>query len=128
MIDVALNLPLNATGKLHKPTGEQLPHPVQIGRDECPDTCDSPLVIDDCLSDRPLGVDQEVDDVAVLYLVGLALGAQHPFLPPLGQTAAPDEVVIGDDLRADEPPGEVGVDGPGGKAREISWLRHHNHN
>src|SRR5689334_17279746 len=56
-------------------------------------------------------------DVAVLHHVVLALETQLPGLSALGFAAEPDEVVEGDDFRADEPALDVAVDAPGGLAR-----------
>src|SRR5919106_3628131 len=52
----------------------------------------------------------EVEDVPVLDDVVLALDAELSFLPRLRFAAHGDEVVVVDDLGADEPPLEVGVD------------------
>ena len=73
-----------------------------------------------------LDVEAEVDHVAVLDHVLLALGAQLAgLLGPLLALAG-DEVVVGDDLGADEAALEVGVDDPGrlgGARRAPGWSR-----
>ena len=54
-----------------------------------------------------LYVEAEVDDVAVLHDVVLALDADLAFLAGGGDAACGDEVIVVDDLRADEAALEV---------------------
>ena len=56
-------------------------------------------------------VEADLDDVAVLHLVVLALGAQLGHLARLGERAELDQVVVVDYLGANEAAREVGVDG-----------------
>lgn len=59
-------------------------------------------------------VEAEVDDVAILHDVVLALDADLAFLAGGGDAAGGDEVVVVDDLRADEAALEVRVNLAGG--------------
>src|SRR4051812_4198086 len=61
-----------------------------------------------------LYVKQHVYHVPVLHNVGLALAADGAVLFGFGHAARGNQVVVVDDLRADEAPLQVGVDGPGG--------------
>lgn len=58
--------------------------------------------------------EQDLEHVAVLDLVGLALRAQPAVLARLGHRAELEEVLVGDRLGPDEAPRQVGVDRPGG--------------
>src|SRR5205807_7541926 len=59
----------------------------------------------------------EIDDVAVLHDVLLALEAHFTVVAARRHRPARNERVIGDDFRADETTGNVAVDFPGGKLR-----------
>ena len=52
---------------------------------------------------RRLLAEQDLHDIAVVHLVGLALRAQPPVLARLGHRPERDEVLVGDGLGADEP-------------------------
>jgi len=58
--------------------------------------------------------EEDLEHVAVLDEVGLALGAQAAVLARLGHRAELEEVLVGHRLGPDEAPGQVGVDRPGG--------------
>ena len=57
-----------------------------------------------------LYVYQEVNYVAILDLIRLALRAERPFLAALGGATAAAQVIVGNNLGADEAPHKVGVD------------------
>src|SRR5688500_18715276 len=60
-----------------------------------------------------LDVEQEIDDVAGLDDVGLALAAERPEPLGFGHRAGGDHVVVADDLGTDEPALDVAVNGTG---------------
>src|SRR5436190_6147827 len=60
---------------------------------------------------RGSAAEEDLDDVAVLHPVGLALGAELARLLRLGHRAEAEQVLVRDGLRADEALGEVGMDG-----------------
>ena len=66
-------------------------------------------------------VEEELDDVAVLHLVLFAFGTERARGPRPGYASVFDVVVVGDDLGADEPLFEIGVDDAGAKV-EYSYA------
>src|SRR5713226_4422609 len=66
---------------------------------------------------NPLGGESEVDDVAVLDRVLLAFETDLTVIAAGGHRAAGNQMVVGDDLRADEPARDVAVNLPGGELR-----------
>ena len=63
--------------------------------------------------DRVSAAEEDLQHVAILHLVGLALGAEAARLPRLGHRAELEQVLVGHGLGADEALREVGVDRPG---------------
>src|SRR6266851_4717110 len=61
--------------------------------------------------------ESEVDDVAVLDRVLLAFEANLAVVAAGGHRAAGNQMIVGDDLRADEPARDVAVNFPGGELR-----------
>ena len=72
-------------------------------------------------------IEAEIDHVAVLDDIVLALAAEQSLFPGGGHAAALDHVVIGDNLRPDEAPLDVRVDLAGGltagSATPQAWFR-----
>src|SRR5215207_11243717 len=69
---------------------------------------------DDLIRRYASDVEAEVDDVALLHDVVFAFEAEEALLAGGGVGAGAGEVVVGDDLGADEAALDVGVDGAGG--------------
>ena len=63
-----------------------------------------------CIKIQQLNIETEQNNIAVLHHILLALAAEQPFLLGGVDAAAGDHVLIGDDLRPDEAPLDIGVD------------------